>query len=387
LRPGDVLLPYRPLGADTTALAGLLPPWAEARRYAEPLLLEDDNTMTKRVQETAQASDTGTDTVVVFDPSHGALIDLQSLEGISSVSKHLSVALGYLLPALQSTGMTQVASAGLVLSGLKLCGIPAEGGPPGSVEPTRGAGNITLDAGVALLRWQGRFVAVEFEALEVEDLRKEGAPSSTSWAVVLELSSADDGQDDGCANQKLRGKHLLVRATEVDPAVQLVLAVSIPRTKRWETDLSALWQPTDPRTERLAKQLDDIAVQVWRESPEGLVWNDAVLGRDWLRYQAGAAAALQAAGLALESRALTTPERVRLLQSLHRRLVATVPKAAEAVRGLFGPETTAPPKTSAPTAPAHGGGNALPAKPGVKRLWSDAIPELRQAENARPGKR
>jgi hypothetical protein len=75
---------------------------------------------------------------------------------------------------------------------------------------------------------------------------------------------------------------------------------------------------------------------MWDADPKGSVWDNAVLGRDWKRYQTVAAAALQAATMQLQTMAMTTQERVRLMTHLRRQLRDSVEEMADIIGSHIG---------------------------------------------------
>ena len=325
VRAGDLLLPLQRSGEIPIQVARLLPPWTMPRRFLDQTV------------EARSPMERDPNVRAVFQPREGSLLDLESLEAITTVSQDL----WWAVEALVADPASGSAATGLSLDGLLLEGIPSTGGPPGALEPRvlqqDGQSVFSVGAGRALMRYQDRAVSASLASTTAVPLPRDFvAGGAATFALTLELDvlPAEGGT---FARDQLRPRLRVQPTAEVDRGQQLVLAQSIPNIRRWETDIAAIWNPADARTQRLVRQLGELGNQVWRASPAGLVWDQALLGRDWLRYQCAAAAAMQAAGLELESRPMATSARVRLLESLYRRLVVSVPEVAEGVRLLFGP--------------------------------------------------
>lgn len=323
LSKGDVLFPVGDPGRQAARLTRLLPPWTVVRWHRVP-------------SPPGAARMKTPNSVVVFEPREGALLDMESLQAVRSVSGHLWTALQHILPSSSS----DQPSAGMVLEGLVVNGTPVLNGPPGALEPSieehAGGRKLQVGAGTALLCWGGDAVTMRLAEPTDVELPAQWSPGSAEvWKLCLRAdAAAGSGRS---ARAVLRPNLRVVRADAVDQSRDLVIAMSIPGARRWETDIAVLWSPGDERTRQVVDELAEIGEKVWSEAPQGLAWSQAVLGRDWLRYQSTASAALQCAGLALESRALTTSERVALLASLHARLEGSVPEAAARVRAMFGP--------------------------------------------------
>lgn len=345
---GDLLMRWRPETPTPSALLRMLPPWTELRLTA-PTAAPTPRT---GAPMSAESPPHGPE-ILLFHPTEGSLLDQESLGALATLPGQPWVMMSGLWMK-QGAGRG-AGEGGLVLSGLTLDGTAAQNGPPGAIEPTvthqGGRPALRLRAGLAWTPWEGEAILARVGVERGGDgwvtvSFPEGDATSAEvpkgdWALVLELRRADELASEGnlrFARLALRPRLALVRASDLDREWQLCVARSVSLTRRWETDLSCLWQPEDARARALSGQLRALEESVWRATPAGAAWAKAVLGRDWLRYQAAAAAALQAAGLAIDSRPMSTAERVRLLESLTSRLTGTVPEAAARLVRLFGPD-------------------------------------------------
>ncbi len=341
VRRSDLILGLNVQANVPPQVARLMPPWITPRRVSDGHAAAARSSMSTRPN-----------TRVLFEPSDGSLLDLESLQAITTVSEDLWRAMEPLIGE-QGDG---VAPSGLVLEGLTLEGIPSGSGPPGSVEPriqanAHGKLGVRVSSGRALVRFGERAITLDIEVAEPIALPQGfTAGQHDTVVLVLELiAGADELAGARFARERVMAKVRARRTSETNPNDELVLACSIPDSRRWETDLAALWSPSDLRNRRLVEQLREIGDLAWRAAPYGIVWDQAMLGRDWLRYQCAAAAAIQAAGLALDTRPMSTASRVRLLESLYVRLCQSVAEAADATRRLFGPTTAQGPYARALT--------------------------------------
>ncbi len=344
----DVLVRLEP--GSPAELHRLLPPWAVTRATAPAL-----SPLPEPVMDDARIS--------IFAPRNGTLLDLGSLEAVANQpgpplweAVKAMIRPDAVRPDIGLAGEPSepYLGDGVVLRGLDLRGTPAPNGPPGAVDLEK-SGTLAVNAGAALFWYDGQLLHVALEGAAcllpvAPELRRVGVPYDAGdpdewmlaeqWMLALELVP-DDEDDDLDVPLRLARRSLRARLalTPVDTTVatpRLPLALLVPKTTRWETDLAALWQPEDPRTRKLVQALAAIEDVVWRATPMGLAWSQGTLGTDWLRYQASASAALQAANMQLQSRALSTVERVRLLKALHDRLASTVSEASRNLRNLLG---------------------------------------------------
>lgn len=361
-RRSDLLLSWQEGRPTPVELLRLTPPWTVIRPCLYPLPAAappraETEEAPMSVAPEAQA-------VTVFHPRNGSRLDLESLEAIADMPGRVWHALRSLFPDSQGAAPT---GGAMVLSGLCINGNPSQHGPPGSVE-VQGVEELALSTGTALVplpeqSGAGRSALVRvgrplpvpvpegFDSLD-ED-RAVAATVVVRMVLDQHCAPPDAAPPEGArlggweAARREYAPRLVCHALDEDGVNKLlkerpgrrglVLAVRMPRRRRWMTDLASLWRPEDRRTRRLIDALEQIERKVWVAVPKGLRWHQGVLGSDWLRYQTAASAALQAAVMALETRVLSTGERVRLLTSLQRRLGERVEEAADNTETLFGP--------------------------------------------------
>ncbi|MDP2313220.1 MAG: hypothetical protein Q8P41_09970 [Pseudomonadota bacterium] len=346
LRRTDVLLDWHPDKRIPLATVRLLPPWTVLRLALAP------PTELAAMERTVTTNGAGRPRV--FRPDEGAILDLESLQSIDSPVMAAWTVLGAL-----HLGHDPHARHGTVIRGLRLQGMLAQKGPPGSVilddagvdaavarkDPARtgAAGRaeperrLTFEKGEAVLEFHGAPVHV------IVPHSVEVTVGPTDGAVVMQLTehkpSPGGPRAHGGALYAWRDLDVSFVSVPVgdDPLPPGLLLARRIRRQHWETDLSALWQPEDKANQALVTDLLRVDDLVWQAVPQGLVWDDGTLGTDWIRYQAAASAALQTAVLTLQTRATSTAERVRLLLALGKRLDTTVPDAAKEVQDLLGP--------------------------------------------------
>jgi hypothetical protein len=358
-RKSDLLLRWQRGRSTPVEILRMFPPWTVVR----PCLASAPPAASTHVpHEDHSMAHAEPSSVTLFHPRNGSRLDLESLQAIADVPGRVWHAFRSLFP--DSVGTTPSGGA-FVLSGLAIRGNPSQHGPPGSVE-VQGVEELMLQPGTALLpipTAPGRAALVQIhEALPVRLPARLGsldddAAVARTVVVRLQLESAGSSESAPRAPGERQGAWEAARqdyrpvlstdlftADELEhflarPAHErgLVVAARVPRRRRWMTDISALFRPEDRRTRSIIQALEVIERRIWMAVPHGLRWHQGVLGSDWLRYQTAASAALQAAVMTLETRVLSTGERVRLLTSLQRRVGARVEEAADRIEALFGP--------------------------------------------------
>lgn len=271
-----------------------------------------------------------------FMPRDGAILDLASLEAISAVPGRL---LGAWLDALCP------GAPGLVLEGLEVEGEASSSGPPGSRRPTPGQPVITVSPGRAVLSaGDGERLLLEIPApLRAPWPTSAGAAVRGQLVLVPRIIAAKTPGGVTVARDAVGARLGFVRFDQPDRPGQLPLAVSVGNGVDWATDLHRLWQPEHPAMAALQKRLERIEQTVWNAEPEGAVWDRQILGRNWVRYQTVAAAALVATRLDLAGRATSTRDRVRALRALYGHLRRSVDRAATELLQIAGPPEGAGP--------------------------------------------
>lgn len=265
-----------------------------------------------------------------FRPRDGAVLDLHSLNAMADVPDRLLGAwMSVLAPG----------APGLILEGMDIEGGLSAEGPPGSRRPDSESRGITLTPGTAIVSNSAgqRFVIELKERMVVTWPNVRG--SRVRGVMVLRLFSDDLAEFPGVqpARQEVGLELGFVRVDQADRPDLLPVAESVGNGRDWSTDLRRLWQPDHPAVVQILSSFDNLEQIVWRAEPQGNVWSNEVFGRSWVRYQTMAVAALQAARQSLETRAMTTDERVRVFLSLHRQLARTVEPAATELLQLFRP--------------------------------------------------
>lgn len=278
-------------------------------------------------------------TQTVFRPAEGAVVDLAALSAIARApSDALAAALA---PRMLDRG-------GIVLEGLELLGEWATPSPPGTRRPDPLLPHARVSAGVALVAGPDGPLVLRLEA--EQPVRWPTAAGAAVRGVLVLIAGLEPGLGPGrlrVARDDLTPQLGFVRPDQVDEVGMLRLAVAIGNGRDWATDLSRVWQPEHDAVQVLIRRLDAIEQIVWRAEPEGSVWDRQVLGRNWVRYQTTAAAAVQAARMQLTVHALTTRERVRLLGGLRAQLAGSVERAATELIQLLGPVDLESPYRSA----------------------------------------
>jgi len=358
-RKSDLLLRWQRGRSTPVEILRMFPPWTVVR----PCLASAPTTASLHVpQEDLSMARAEPSSVTLFHPRNGSRLDLESLQAIADVPGRVWHAFRSLFP--DSVGTTPSGGA-FVLSGFAIRGNPSQHGPPGSVE-VQGVEELMLQPGTALLPISGvpgRAALVQIEeALPVRLPARLGSlddDAAVARTVVVRLKLESAGSSESAPRQPgerqgaweaARQEYRPVLSTHLFTADELtgflarpaherglVVAARVPRRRRWMTDISALFRPEDRRTRSIIQSLEAIERRIWMAVPHGLRWHQGVLGSDWLRYQTAASAALQAAVMTLETRVLSTGERVRLLTSLQRRVGARVEEAADRIEALFGP--------------------------------------------------
>jgi len=274
----------------------------------------------------------------VFTPVEGAALDLASLESVAAAHDELLGA--YLRVAAPG-------SSAVILDGLELEGDWSAVGPPGTVRPDSRSEGATVSPGTALLTGRdGRRFLIHIEQpLFTKWPTAAGTAVQGVLVLVPEAQQESPGGALQVARQRVRVVMGFVKPEMMEEPHLLPLASSIGNGRDWAMDLSRVLQPEHAAMQSLLKRFESLERLVWRAEPEGSVWERQVLGRNWVRYQTMAAASLQAARMALASRATTTPDRVRVLNALFEQLNISVERAATELLQLIGAEGGAGPYT------------------------------------------
>lgn len=271
----------------------------------------------------------------VFRPAEGAILDLESLQAIATGENRLmSTFLDWAWPG----------SSGLILSGLELDGEWTSGGPPGTVRPDSRADTAVVSPGQAIVtsRSGRRYLLSVDKALEVKWPTAAGSAVRGILALVPQVDAPSKSKNN-VAREVVSARLGFVKPDRMDDPHLLPLAISLGNGKDWITDLRRVWPPNHTAIQNLLKQFEQLEQTIWRAEPEGSVWDRQVLGRNWVRYQTVAAAALQAARLNIQMRPSTTLERIRLLTALYDQLNRSVERAANELLQFAGATEEASP--------------------------------------------
>ena len=262
-------------------------------------------------------------TVDLFRPAEGALLDLDSLLAIADAPVRI-------LEGWQRAiwpGATSLVLEGLEPKG----GVWSPNGPPGTVTPPSGASGLTISPGAALItdRAGRRQLVVIPEELSAPWPTSAGAAVRGILVLSPKVEPPENAEGLHLARERLRVELGFARPDQIDQPHLVPLASALGNGRDWATDLRRIWQPEHAEVRRLLNTVAALEETVWRADPEGSGWERSVLGRQWARYQTVAAAALQAARMQLETHAMTTLQRVRLLRTLRRQLQGSVERTAQ----------------------------------------------------------
>ena len=279
-----------------------------------------------------------------FSPREGALLDLDSLRAIAAGPGAI---VGAWLSAMAPD------SASMILEGMEPVGELSQVGPPGTRRmPDVGAGGWTITKGTALITDEAgrRHVLRLTEDAPVRWPTQDGPPRRGVLALVPKLEPAAGNGGLAVAREELGFrigfiKMELLTAPNRLPAHVLPLAMSVGNARDWSTDLRRIWQPSHPAVRSLVERLTGLEDGIWTTpKPKAAAWDTAVIGDSWVRYQTMGVAAIHAARSHLETHALSTFERVRLLSALRRQLKrANLLPAVESLSQLAEPSETADP--------------------------------------------
>lgn len=258
----------------------------------------------------------------LFSPREGAVLDLLGLRTLAdSATEAHAAALLARWPG----------APGLVLEGLELDGdtVLAPVGPPGTLTPRSGI-PATVRPGKAVLKdTVGRLHLVSVDAPISVPWPDDSGPRIRATLVLyptVEPAFGPNGVQ--VARDTLVVKVGFVPADRPMPPNALPLATAVGNSRDWATDLARVLQPESPIVGELVHQLEQLERRVWEIDPVGAVWDRAVHGRAWDRYQTIACAAIEAALMQLGTHALTSLERARVLATLRRQLERSVEPAA-----------------------------------------------------------
>lgn len=272
----------------------------------------------------------------VFRPREGAVLDLGSLQTLArSQGEALAGVLATLAPG----------RASLVLHGLDVEGEVAPQGPPGTVRPDGLAGGAVVTPGKALLTARdGQVHLIEVPA-PIHVPWPEASGSRVRGSLVLYAAHLETAGEGGVAvaRERLQVRVGFVKPEQDDQPHLLPIARAVGNGQDWATDLARVLQPEHAAVQHLVKRVERLGHSVWKAEPEGAVWDRQVLGRSWVRYQTVASAALESAALQLQTRAMTTRERVRMLAALRDRLDKSVERVATELLQIVGPADGAGP--------------------------------------------
>ena len=273
--------------------------------------------------------------VDVFSPAEGAVLDLASLQSVADAHDRI------LHTFLQ---VASPGSTGLVLSGLELKGDWASVGPPGTVRPDARSEGLEVSPGAAILTGRNgvRYLAEIKETLHAKWPTKAGPAVQGMLVMLPEPVPETVASPVAVARERVRLVLGFVKPSD-DAAFLLPLASSLGNGRDWVTDLNRIWQPEHQAIQGLLKRFEALERLVWRAEPEGSVWDRQVLGRNWVRYQTMAAAALQAARMTIQAKSSTTTDRVRVLNALFEQLHISVERAATELLQIVGAEEGAGP--------------------------------------------
>lgn len=264
-----------------------------------------------------------------FAPADGAVLDLASLDALArGPGAALSAWLEARLPA----------TSGLVIAGLELEGEPAGSGPPGSVTPPPRSTEARVGPGTVVVRTREGLPAL----LRVDRELRAPWPTKAGPAVrgrLVLVPVQEPLHHAGSVRVAREGLGVRLGFIRPDQPVGdrvIPLAWGLGNGRDWGQDQQRLWQPEHPAVQHLLRGLESLETTVWTAEPEGAVWDRQILGRNWVRYQTVAAAALQSARTHLDVQATTSRERVRLLRSLGLRLKRSVERASTELLQLLG---------------------------------------------------
>lgn len=264
-----------------------------------------------------------------FRPRDGALLDLDSLLAISEAPGHVLQA--WLTARWPGTH-------GMVLEGLQLAGAAVEG-PPGTRRPDAARREVLVSKGSAVVTGADglpTFVRLEREVAVPWPVPELGSTVQGVLALLVEEEpqTATGGLLVARSRQTVRLG--FARLDQAGLPNILPLARSIGNSRDWATDISRLLRPEDDIVQDLLRQLRPLEARIWDADPKGSVWDNAVLGRHWVRYQTMAVAVLHATRTQLQTIAMTTQERVRLLCNLREVLQNSVEEVADLITKQIG---------------------------------------------------
>lgn len=268
-----------------------------------------------------------------FRPRDGALLDLDSLVALSHAP-------GQVLGA-QLLARWPGASS-MVLEGLQIIstvGGPEVEGPPGTKRPDSTRDSVLVSPGTAIVTGADGLptvVRLQREESVPWPVPKLGSAVAGVLALLVEEQPESAAGGLAVARSRLRVRLGFAKLDQAHAPNILPLARSIGNSRDWATDIRRLVPPEDPIVQGLVIQIKKLEARMWDADPKGSVWDNAVLGRDWKRYQTVAAAALQAATMQLQTMAMTTQERVRLMTHLRRQLRDSVEEMADIIAGHIG---------------------------------------------------
>jgi len=272
----------------------------------------------------------------VFRPSEGAVIDLESLKAIASASDRM---LGSYLEGCWP------GAPNLILEGLDIDGGWSSGGPIGARRPDSQSMGVRVSPGVAIVtsRDGGRHLLRVHEELRAAWPTRAGSGVRGVLVLVPEVAPARLDSGLVAARQTVSGQLGFVEPRLADRPHYVPIARAVGNGQDWATDIRRVWQPEHEGIQLLLKRFERLEQNVWRAEPQGAVWDRQVIGRNWMRYQTVAAAALQSCRTVLMTRATTTRDRVRLLVGLREQLNMSVEEVATQLLQLIGPREGAGP--------------------------------------------
>jgi hypothetical protein len=265
----------------------------------------------------------------VFRPTDGAILDHCSLQAIADTpNRLLSAYLDSLTPN----------TPNMVLYGLEMVGEMAAGGPPGAVCPTAEEPGTRFTPGAAILSdSDGRKFLLEVkEGLWLPWPFRNGPAIQAALALVPQVDDVDIRGGISVARAQVKAKLGFVDLKVMDKPMYLPLAASVGNGQDWATDFRRIYQPSHPVIQLLIKRFEKLERTVWQAEPEGEKFSQAVIGKNWFRYQTIGAAALQAVRSLLLTYPTTTMDRVHLLKTLRIQLQDSVPQAATELIQLVG---------------------------------------------------
>lgn len=269
-----------------------------------------------------------------FRPAEGALLDLRSLECIAEAPDRLLAA---------SLQLQWPGAEGLVLEGLEPDGEWSATGPPGTLRPDGLGDALAVSPGRAIMTdASGRPVLLEVrERLQAQWPTRARAAVSGALVLLPEVGNASTEGNLTLSRDRVAGRIGFVPPERMHDPHLLVLARSVNNGRDWSIDEHRVFQPEHRAVRLLLQRLTSIEHSIWRAEPEGAVWDRQILGRNWVRYQTVAAAALQATRFQLATHAMTTLQRVRLLRELRVQLEKSVEIGATELLQLVGPRDEA----------------------------------------------